>query len=362
MSNNPLNILSSMAELRAQLMIDRVAGVTACVLGDPGIGKTEGVNDMIADLDVLPAGYALPEGHVCKAVNFYASSHEATDISGYPVLSEDQQALTFKVMQKLQSLVPGDALVVDEITLADDSQLKPYLQLLRSPRVGVNDWVGPEHITRVCMGNLATSGNLDYLYNPVVGNGMALYEFLGPTPDEWITYGMRKGIHPVILAGIKMNGMPLLLDWNPSRDRNPTHRSWFKASAKLYAAERMYPGGVPMSVRMCQLASCVGDPAALEIETLLTLQDQLVPYETVRNSPTNAPVPNGMTDPAAQFLMATHVANKCVPDDWAAVSQYIARFPIELQATIINPIVARFPMLMTTSEYANFASRTSGLL
>jgi hypothetical protein len=351
-----------MADLHTQLMIDRIAGVTSCILGDPGIAKTEGVNAAITNLDVLPAGYVLPEGHTPKAVNFYASSHESTDISGYPVLTEDGQALSFKVMQKLQALVPGDALVVDEITVADDSQLKPYLQLLRNPRISVNDWVGPEHVTRVCMGNLATSGNLDYLYNPVVGNGMALYEFTGPTVDEWITYAMSKGIHPVILAGIKIEGPTLLLDWNPSRDRNPTHRSWFKASAQLYAAESLFPEGVPIHIRMAQIASCVGDPAALDVETLLHLQDKLVPYETVVASPTNAPVPDGMTDPAAQFLMATHVANKCVPDDWASVTQYIERFPIELQATIINPIVARFPVLMTTTEYANFASRTSGLL
>lgn len=363
MSDNPLQIITSMADLRTQLMINRVAGVTGFFLGRPGIGKTEGINAMVADLSVLPAGYTLPDvNHKPKAVGFYASQHEGTDVSGYPVLSEDGQALEFKVMRKLQSLVSGDALVIDEITAAEDATLKPLLQLLSDNRPKVNDWVGPEHVTRVAMGNLADCGNIDFIYNPVLGNRVALFEFTGPTADEWLAHAMRRGVHPVILAAIKMNGESLLLDWSASRDRNPTPRSWVNSSTMLYAAERMFPTGVPMHLRMAQIASCVGDPAALEVETLLTLQDKLVPYETVRNNPTNAPVPDGMKDPAAQFLMATHVSNKCVPDDWAAVTQYIARFPVELQATMINPIVSRFPVLMTTTEYANFASRTSGLL
>ena len=362
MSSNPLQIISSMADLRSQLMIIRMAGLVGIILGDPGIGKTEGVDAMLADLGVLPAGYVLPEGHTPKNVGFYASQHEGTDISGYPVLTEDGSALSFKVMQKLQSLEAGDSLTVDEFTLADDGTIKPFMQLGSGHRPCVNDWVGPEHVTRIFLGNLATSGNIDYVYNPVMGNRVALFEFTGPTVEEFLTYGMSKGIHPVILAAVKMNGSALLLDWNPSRDRNPTPRAWFNASSMLYAAESLFPEGVPMHIRMAQIAACVGDPAALDVETLLTLQDKLVPYETVVASPDNAPVPDGMVDPAAQFLMATHVANKCVPDDWSAVSVYVARFPIELQATIINPIVARFPVLMTTTEYANFASRTSGLV
>lgn len=362
MSDNPLQTIASMEDMRRQLMIIRHAGLVGIILGHPGIGKTEGVDAMLGDLNVLPAGYTLPEGHTPKNVGFYASQHEGTDISGYPVLSEDGQALTFRVMQKLQSLEEGDSLTVDEFTLADEGTQKPFMQLGSGDRPRVNDWVGPKHVTRIFLGNLATSGNLDYLYNPVMGNRVALFEFLGPTVDEFIAYGMSKGIHPVILAGIKMNGASLMLDWDPSRDRNPTPRAWFNASSMLYGAEAIYPEGVPMHVRMAQLAACVGDPAALEIETLLTLQDKLTPWHTILSNPESAAVPDGMTDPAAQFYMAVQVANKCTIDDWDKVAKYIERFPIELQATMISPIVTRLPVLMTTTEYANYASRTSGLL
>ena len=111
-----------------------------------------------------------------------------------------------------------------------------------------------------------------------------------------------------------------------------------------------------------EIASAVGDQAALQVETLLHMQDKLVPYSTVVASPGNAPVPDGFTEPAAQFLQAAHVANKCTPDDWSSAAIYIERFPLELQQTMVSPIVARYPVLMTTAEYANFASRTSNLL
>lgn len=361
-TTNALNIISSREELLMTMKIDKHAGITSVILGDPGLGKTEITEQVAADPDVLPAGCVLDDGYVPKSVGFYASQHEGTDLSGYPVLSEDGDALEFKVMQKLNSLRPGDTLVIDEFTLADPSTLKPCLQLLSGSRPCVNDWVGPKHVTRIAMGNLAESGNIDYYYNPVMGNRVKLYEFTGPTVDEWIEYALYKRVHPAILAAIRMEGASLMLDWNPSRDRNPTPRSWFNASASLLAAEALFPEGVPMQVRLMHLAAAVGDPAALQVETLLTLQDKLVPYETVLASPDTAPVPDGMTDPDAQFLMATHVANKCTPDDWSAVMTYVERFPLELQQTIVAPIVARHAALLTTTEYANFASRTSGLL
>jgi len=361
MSSNPLNILRSRDDLQRAIMINRHANKTMIVLSHPGLGKTECVEQIVCSTPVLPKGLVLDDGYEPKVTGFYASQHEGTDLSGYPVLSEDGNALTFKVMQKLQALRPGDALTIDEITLADEGTLKPCLQLMSGSHLAVNDWVGPENVTRIAMGNLADSGNLDYLYNPVLGNRVKLYEWTGPTLDEWIAYALTQGTHPAILAAIKMEGPSLMVDWDPSRERNPTCRSWFTASDSLLSAEELFPEGVPMHVRMSELAAAVGDPAALQVETLLTLQDKLVPYETVIASPDNAPVPDGMTDPAAQFLMATHVANKCVPDHWTAVMTYIARFPIELQQTMVAPIVARFPVLMTTAEYANFASRTSGL-
>jgi len=360
--NNNLNVLNSLSELAANLSIDRVAGVTSIVLGHPGIAKTEAVGQLVAEPAFHPAGFECDETFVPAVVGFYASQHEGTDLSGYPVLTQDGEALTFKVMQKLRALRPGDALVIDEFTLAEPSTLKPCLQLLSGDRPCVNDFIGPEHVQRVALGNLADSGNLDYLYNPVMGNRVALYEFAGPTVEEWLTYAMLNGVHPAIVTSIKMEGAALLLDWDPSRERNPTPRSWFNASRKLLAAEAIHPDGVPLSIRMTQLATCVGDAAALQVETLLTMQDKLVPYATVVANPDTCMVPDGLTDPAAQFLMATHVANKCVPDDWSAVAVYIQRFPIELQATMVAPIVARHPVLFSTKEYANFASRTSGLL
>jgi alkylated DNA nucleotide flippase Atl1 len=362
MSDNPLNIVRSREELLMNLEIDRRCGKTAIYLGDPGLGKTEIIEQVSRNTTALPKGCVLDDGHIPKLVGFYASQHEGTDLSGYPVLSEDGEALEFKVMRKLQSLVSGDTLAIDEFTLAEPTTLKPCLQLLSGDRPCVNDWVGPDHITRVAMGNLAASGNIDYYYNPVMGNRVKLYEFTGPTVDEWLGYALQCAVHPAILAAIRMEGASLMLNWNPSRRRNPTPRSWFNASDSLLAAEEMFPEGVPMHVRLTQIAACVGDPAALQVETLLTLQDKLVPYRTVVESPGNAPVPDGYDDPAAQFLMATHVANKCVPDDWSAVMIYVERFPLELQQTIVAPIVARFPVLLTTTEYANFASRTSGLL
>jgi len=359
---NALNILSSREEFEMAMRINRLAGCTAVYLGDPGLGKTEIGEKVARSPDLLPQGCVLDDGYVPKLVGFYASQHEGTDISGYPVLSEDGQALEFKVMQKLRSLISGDTLLIDEFTLAEPSTLKPCLQLLSSGRPCVNDWVGPEYITRIAMGNLAESGNIDYYYNPVMGNRVKLYEFTGPTVDEWIQHAMLCGLHPAILAAIRIEGASLMLDWQPSRKRNPTPRSWFTASASLLAAESLYPEGVPMSIRLTEIAAAVGDPAALQVETLLTMQDKMVPYETVLANPDTAPVPDGLRDPAAQFLMATHLANKCIPDDWSSVMIYVERFPLELQQTIVAPIVARHAELMTTTEYANFASRTSSLL
>ena len=195
--SNEVNILPDMAALATAIKIAILSSTVITILGHPGIAKTEGVEYIVNNMateNIHPMGFTPPENWSPKMVGFYASQHEGTDISGYPVLSKDGEALTFKVMQKLRSLNEGDVLVIDELTLADEPTLKPILQLYSGDRPSVNDWVGPKHIARIGMGNLATSGNYDYVLNPVQNNRGKVFEYLGPTVDEWLTWAMHNGL------------------------------------------------------------------------------------------------------------------------------------------------------------------------
>jgi hypothetical protein len=232
-----------------------------------------------------------------------------------------------------------------------------------SERIAVGDWVGPPNVTRLLLGNRADDGNLDYQLNPVVCNRTVVYEYLGPTADEWIPWFLEHRGHPVIATAIKMNP-DMLNAYNADEDRSPTPRAWYNASKNLIAAEKLAGGrhNVDIGIRMQRVAAAVGDAAALQTEAIFEMHEQLVPFGDIVSDPENARLPDPEQDPAANFLTVTHVGNRCEPATWRPVCRYIARMPVELQAVAIAPIAVKYPELTTTTEYLEFSQRTSGLL
>jgi hypothetical protein len=368
MSDDTLNVAYNRKQFFTFLQVAREANLTVDIEGPPGIGKTEMCN-LLADWgkDCVPNGLdtdALPEDWRPKVVTFYLSQWTGEDLVGYPHMSEDK-GLYFIPPLRLRQLQAGDILIIDEKTTpASPSSIKAMLQLTQGDRPAVGDWEGPLGVTRITLGNRAEDGNVDYEANPVQGNRTMRIVYLGPSADEWLDYVVPKGIHPVIGTYIRMEGRDALNAFDPEQDRSPTPRSWWNGSSALLALERIRGGRkmVPLSERMSVVAACVGDAAALKLESIFALADSMVPFSEIVLNPDGAHVPDPQTEPNELFLCVTHIGNRCKPEHWKQVARYIARLPVEMQGVCVAPILKRHPQLTTTPEFMAYTTRTAGLV
>ncbi len=366
-TQEPLNIAHDRKELFMYYMLARRTNTTLDVEGPPGSGKTEMIG-LLAEMGrtCLPEALdpdSLPDGWVPRTSIFYLSQWSGDDMVGYPM--EGPDGLTFLPPMMLRKLREGDFLVCDEKTTpCAPSSIKGMLQLTQGERAAIGDWVGPDNVTRITLGNGAEHGNVDYEANPVQGNRVTRLTYLGPTVDEWLEYVGPKGIHPVIGTYVRMEGRDALNAFDPELDRSPTPRSWWNASRSLLSMEDMLGGrrAVRTHQRMAVASTAVGDYAAIQLETIFELADTMVPFSEIATNPLGAHVPSPSSEPNELFLCVTHVGNRTRPEHWENVAQYIARLPIEMQGTVVAPILKRHPELITTPEFMEYSARTAGLV
>jgi hypothetical protein len=205
---------------------------------------------------------------------------------------------------------------------------------------------------------------VDYEANPVQGNRVCRVQYLGPTVEEWFDWAVPRGQHPVVATFIRMEGRDSLNAFDPEQDRSPTPRSWWNASRALLELEEMHGGrnAVSLATRMSVVSAFVGDASALKLEAVFELAATMIPFSEIVANPTKVRVPDPMTEPSQLFLCVTHVGNRCHPEHWSQVAKFIARLPIEMQATAVSPILQRHPELKTTPEFVAYTARTAGLV
>lgn len=372
-SVNALNVLTSRKALFQAIACARMANVTLVILGPPGSGKTE-ITQQVGKMGTKCLPYpmleridSIPDTWVPNVLSIYASQVTGEDLVGFPYMPPGEtnpDHFEFVPGKALRALREGDFFIGDEFTTpAAPSTVKAFLQIACGERLCIGDYIGPKNVTRILLGNRPEDGNVDFEYNPVVGNRVVKYEYMGPTADEWVPWALEHDVHPVIATVIRME--PALLNaFDAEADRSGTPRSWMNASRNLLAAEHLAGGrhNIDIGTRMQRVASAVGDASALKLESIFELQDKLVPFGTIVADPENAPIPDPHREPAAHFLTVTHVGNRTTPETWRKVCAYIARLPVEMQGIAIMPIRTRHPELVTTPEFMEFQVRTSGLV
>ena len=275
------------------------------------------------------------------------------------------------------SFVPNEALgvhedrpiilMLDELGKASKSVLNALLRIMLERKIG--DKSLPEGSLVFATTNMALEGLGDNI--PAhARNRLCQMKIRKPTAMEWVeNYGINAGVHPTIL-GTAIEFPQMFESFENVEDPNSNHyifhpksprtafvtpRSLEKASDILKATENL-----PDDVRIHALMGVVGEAAAMDILTLVKLNDTLPTWEAVIKNPEDTKLPKGA---AACCMMVAKAVQRVERDTFDAWMTYVQRMGKEVQALWARSVMrsAKVGIATTHRGFTEWAADNSFL-
>lgn len=234
-------------------------------------------------------------------------------------------------------------LMLDEIGKASKSVLNACLRLMLERKLGTHAL--PEGSLVFATTNLSMEGLGDNI-PPHARNRVCQMKIRKPTAMEWIEdYAIPRGLNPIVI-GTVMEFPQMLQSCEECEDpsNNPyinhpksprtafvTHRSMEKASEVLNAT-----GGFSDNVRIHALMGLIGEAAAMDMMTMVRLDQDLPTWERIMADPVNATVPKSGV---ASCMIVAKAAMRLDKDTFGAWMTYLDRLPKETQALFARTIM-----------------------
>lgn len=191
--------------------------------------------------------------------------------------------------------------------------------------------------------------NVGDILKPHAANRITRVQMAKPTGSEFITYGQRHNLHPVVSAWVDRNphcfasyedvddpaDNELIYHPKAVRPAFVTHRSMSRASLIMHKREVL---GDDATTHL--LCGTIGAPAALQLMTFAVLADQLPTRHEIIANPDAAQIPD---NPSAMVLLVCQALGWVQRDTLSSWLRYMDRFPI-------NEPKALFALQMTKND------------
>ena len=323
------------SELASLLAVTIPAGIPILVVGSPGVGKSQ-----IVEQAAHKAGADLLVSH--PAVS------DPTDAKGLPWVSPDQVSARFLPFGDLAQAVKATKRTVwflDDLGQAPASVQASFMQLLLARRV--NEHVLPDCVTFVAATNRRTDrANVSGILEPVKSRFGAIVD-LESDLDEWCGWAVTHSISAQIIAFLRFRP-ELLNKFSPTADltNSPIPRTWAHAS-------RLMGLNLAASVLRHAIRGAVGEGAAVELFAFLQVYDELPDLDEIIAKP------NGWgflpKKPATLCAVVTGLAMKATQATLAPIVTYAERMADkghgEFAALLLRDIIRRDQSLMSTPAF-----------
>lgn len=303
-------------------------------LGTYGIAKSAGVHFAAAELGYcvvdFRAGEILPED--VGGIGIPRLQHYDDGIAEQLVERAVPDIIT-SVREAVRETGKPCILFLDEITSAVPAVQAALFQVLLDRRAGGRDF--PPGTEVVAAGNLVTDRSLvEELARPLLNRAM-VYNYTGPTFEEFNAYMEKRDFHPIIRTFLKVHEEYVCDKIDPESEQSPTPRSLETASDLLKS------GKANGNFRLTALAATLGGACAHELTAFVDMHDQLTPIEVILADPADCKMPDG-ADFASTYMQITALASAVnaraaatpasadVTKLATATWTYIKRFPVEM--------------------------------
>jgi MoxR-like ATPase len=298
---------------------------TVFIWGGPGIGKSAVVKQ-------------LANKHGLPLRDVRALLLDPVDLRGLPYLSDGCSKWA------TPDFLPQDGagvLFLDELNAAPPMVQASCYQLVLDRKLG--EYALPDGWSIVAAGNRESDRAVTNRMPTPLRNRFVHLDF-EVDMQEWSQWAIQNGIRPEVIAFLRFR--PALLSAF-DRDNNafPSPRSWEFVSniLSINAKQR---------IEHELIAGAVGTGAATEFSAFLTMFRQLPNIDAILLNPHKEVVPDNA---AAQFAVATALAQRASDTNFDRVYQYLKRMPTEFNVLAVRDATLRDSNICHTAGYTQWA-------
>lgn len=249
-------------------------------------------------------------------------------------------------------------IMIDEIGKAKHGLRRALTRLLQEHEIGNTKL--PEGSIVFATTNLGEEGLGDIL-EAHARNRVTMVKSRKPTAEEWIYWGVANGVDPAVLGWVRNTPqvMQSFTEVEDPRD-NPyifhpkAQRESFVTPRSLYAASKWVKqrNVLDDETVTALLIGTIGQRAALDMMSFITLADQLPRMQDIKDDPDNALVPTN----AAAICMVVYNALSTIDYDWIdAWMIYLDRLDKEAQGLFANGVAhPKYPKQTVVYSNAKF--------
>jgi hypothetical protein len=324
--------------------------------GEPGIGKSSLLKAIAEQLGYEYAYIDVPNmdlGDIAMPV----IDHETKTTRYYP-------NARFKVHEGKPVVI-----MLDEFSKGADpvkNMLHPMLEKA-NPRLG-DVSLHDENVVFMT-GNLTTDGVGDSL-KAHSRNRIVPVTISKPTAEEWIEWGINKGIEPEVLAWVNQYPHALASYTDAAQGDNPYIYNPRKTQAAFVTPRSLETASNIVRTRklndpdtvIAALTGAVGESAARDMQAYIEFADQLPTWESTIKSPSSTKLPSS---PGACAIVVFGAISRVDKTSITPFMEYLDRFDAEWQAVFaIN--IAKTPskqsIAFSCKAFADWVAKNQDLL
>jgi len=339
------------------------AGVSVELIGPPGCGKTELVEQIVSEMAKrtgTPWGFAV----------LNASTALPITVPGFPLFSGKNERgvrvtehtepvwMTCRNGKSVHEYTHG-ILLIDERRSAEGDIKKQLADLLLNGRSGNHalppGWVVWSTGNRTVDRSGATK-DYDFIINRHVE--IHVRQDIEDVADHYATIG----VHPAVIAFCLQNPQIIMHDSVPEiQGPWATPRSMVLADKILRQyADPADPDRIPYSpVLMGITAGIIGEGAANQLATFLKMANSAIQFSDIIADPKNCPLPE---KPDMQMLTCYMCASRTDMKNVDAVIKYISRLPEEFAVMFIKSALKRDGNIINTKAVGDWCGKNATLM
>lgn len=315
------------------------------LVGAPGVGKSDialqAADEMEHDL-----------------ILSHPALGDPTDAKGLPwpdAKAGVARFLPFGDLQKALTATRPTLWFLDDLGQANGQAQSAWMQLLLAREI--NGQKLPDCVTFAAATNRrGDRANVNGILEPVKSRFLSILH-LRADLEEWLRWGYRNGMHPMVLAFLQLCP-DLLHSFKPNVEivNYPCPRTWANVSA-LMRSELM-----DSFMAMPMFSGAVGMEAATQFTSFMKVCEHMPVPEIVLASPDTAPLPENLS---VQYALSTALVSLVTPASFPLMVRYAERLQAErgaseMAVTMLKTACKQKPELTKTSTYVELATGPLG--